>query len=387
MLKKLRMKFVSITMLLMIVVFGLLLTGSHLYNSYWFEEDTLSLLEWIADNKSGTDLKSGIRNDTIYEITVDKNRNIQESRAFGENAEKLPKNIIMEMVDADEDEYSIGQYIFTKRNMGDGNIMIFVANTESSGNQLYEGLSGVALIISGLALLLIICIYLSGFVMEPAQKEILREKQFIADASHELKTPLSAISINAEALKAEFGENRHIEHIISETERMDRLIKRLLTLSKIEESADDSDMTRFSLSDAVEEIALTYESVVFENNLNFSYRIKPELQMTGSEDQIKQLIALLIDNAVKNADENGNIELSLERNGDYKILKVSNSGEGISEDEIEHIFDRFYTTDSSRKGESFGLGLAIAKAIVLRHKGEISVQSERGEDTVFSVIL
>ena len=334
MLKKLRMKFVSITMLLMIVVFGLLLTGSHLYNSYWFEEDTLSLLEWIADNKSGTDLKSGIRNDTIYEITVDKNRNIQESRAFGENAEKLPKNIIMEMVDADEDEYSIGQYIFTKRNMGDGNIMIFVANTESSGNQLYEGLSGVALIISGLALLLIICIYLSGFVMEPAQKEILREKQFIADASHELKTPLSAISINAEALKAEFGENRHIEHIISETERMDRLIKRLLTLSKIEESADDSDMTRFSLSDAVEEIALTYESVVFENNLNFSYRIKPELQMTGSEDQIKQLIALLIDNAVKNADENGNIELSLERNGDYKILKVSNSGEGISEDEI-----------------------------------------------------
>lgn len=223
--------------------------------------------------------------------------------------------------------------------------------------------------------------------MEPAQKEILREKQFIADASHELKTPLSAISINAEALKAEFGENRHIEHIISETERMDRLIKRLLTLSKIEESADDSDMTRFSLSDAVEEIALTYESVVFENNLNFSYRIKPELQMTGSEDQIKQLIALLIDNAVKNADENGNIELSLERNGDYKILKVSNSGEGISEDEIEHIFDRFYTTDSSRKGESFGLGLAIAKAIVLRHKGEISVQSERGEDTVFSVIL
>lgn len=387
MLKKLRMKFVSITMLLMIVVFGLLLTGSHLYNSYWFEEDTLSLLEWIADNKSGTDLKSGIRNDTIYEITVDKNRNIQESRAFGENAEKLPKNIIMEMVDADEDEYSIGQYIFTKRNMGDGNIMIFVANTESSGNQLYEGLSGVALIISGLALLLIICIYLSGFVMEPAQKEILREKQFIADASHELKTPLSAISINAEALKAEFGENRHIEHIISETERMDRLIKRLLTLSKIEESVDDSDMTRFSLSDAVEEIALTYESVVFENNLNFSYRIKPELQMTGSEDQIKQLIALLIDNAVKNADENGNIELSLERNGDYKILKVSNSGEGISEDEIEHIFDRFYTTDSSRKGESFGLGLAIAKAIVLRHKGEISVQSERGEDTVFSVIL
>ena len=387
MLKKLRMKFVSITMLLMIVVFGLLLTGSHLYNSYWFEEDTLSLLEWIADNKSGTDLKSGIRNDTIYEITVDKNRNIQESRAFGENAEKLPKNIIMEMVDADEDEYSIGQYIFTKRNMGDGNIMIFVANTESSGNQLYEGLSGVALIISGLALLLIICIYLSGFVMEPAQKEILREKQFIADASHELKTPLSAISINAEALKAEFGENRHIEHIISETERMDKLIKRLLTLSKIEESADDSDMTRFSLSDAVEEIALTYESVVFENNLNFSYRIKPELQMTGSEDQIKQLIALLIDNAVKNADENGNIELSLERNGDYKILKVSNSGEGISEDEIEHIFDRFYTTDSSRKGESFGLGLAIAKAIVLRHKGEISVQSERGEDTVFSVIL
>ncbi|MGP1441705.1 MAG: sensor histidine kinase [Anaerovoracaceae bacterium] len=387
MLKKLRMKFVSITMLLMIVVFGLLLTGSHLYNSYWFEEDTLSLLEWIADNKSGTDLKSGIRNDTIYEITVDKNRNIQESRAFGENAEKLPKNIIMEMVDADEDEYSIGQYIFTKRNMGDGNIIIFVANTESSGNQLYEGLSGVALIISGLALLLIICIYLSGFVMEPAQKEILREKQFIADASHELKTPLSAISINAEALKAEFGENRHIEHIISETERMDRLIKRLLTLSKIEESADDSDMTRFSLSDAVEEIALTYESVVFENNLNFSYRIKPELQMTGSEDQIKQLIALLIDNAVKNADENGNIELSLERNGDYKILKVSNSGEGISEDEIEHIFDRFYTTDSSRKGESFGLGLAIAKAIVLRHKGEISVQSERGEDTVFSVIL
>lgn len=299
----------------------------------------------------------------------------------------MPKDLIMKIISADDDDYSIGKYLFTKRATNDGSIMIFVANTESSGNRLYEGISGVILVVSGVVLLLMLCIYLSGFVMKPAQREILREKQFIADASHELKTPLSAISINAEALKAEFGENRHIEHIISETERMDRLIKRLLTLSKIEESIDESDMSMFSLSDAAEEIALTYESMVFENNLNFSFQIEPRIYMLGSEDQIKQLIALLIDNAVKNANDRGNINMSLESDGDYKILRVSNSGKGISEDEIEHIFDRFYTTDSSRRGESFGLGLAIARAIVLRHRGEITVQSEEDKETVFSVVM
>lgn len=387
MVKKLRIKFVSITMVLMIVVFGLILTGSHFYNSYWFEVDTLNLLDWIADNKSEINSNPEIRNDTIYEIVVDRNHEIQESYVFGDSAKKLPKDLIMKIISADDDDYSIGKYLFTKRATNDGSIMIFVANTESSGNRLYEGISGVILVVSGVVLLLMLCIYLSGFVMKPAQREILREKQFIADASHELKTPLSAISINAEALKAEFGENRHIEHIISETERMDRLIKRLLTLSKIEESIDESDMSMFSLSDAAEEIALTYESMVFENNLNFSFQIEPRIYMLGSEDQIKQLIALLIDNAVKNANDRGNINMSLESDGDYKILRVSNSGKGISEDEIEHIFDRFYTTDSSRRGESFGLGLAIARAIVLRHRGEITVQSEEDKETVFSVVM
>lgn len=177
---------------------------------------------------------------------------------------------------------------------------------------------------------------------------------------------------------------KHIRNIIFESERMSRLIERLLTLSRLDENAIIP-QTAFSLSSCVEEMALTYESVAYDKGAAYSYDIAENISFYGNEDDIRQLMAILIDNAIKNTEPSGNISISLTENMGRITIKVENTGKGISAEDIPHIFERFYKSDSSRSECSFGLGLAIAKAVAERNSGSISVQSEVDGVTCFMV--
>ena len=212
-----------------------------------------------------------------------------------------------------------------------------------------------------------------------------REKRFVSDASHELKTPLGAISVNAQALEFRGDDSIYVKNIISETGRMNRLIERLLTLSRLEEGAllEKKD---FSLSDVVQEMVLTYESIAFEKGKELSSTIEDGIDFNGSADEIRQLLAILLDNAIKNSSDHGQIELKCYRKNNI-FIEVKNDGRGISQEDIGHIFERFYTTDQSRNSSSFGLGLAIAKELTERHGGSISAESEPGKETRFIIKL
>ncbi|OZB93626.1 cell wall metabolism sensor histidine kinase WalK [Paenibacillus sp. XY044] len=236
--------------------------------------------------------------------------------------------------------------------------------------------------------------YFANRSIEPVREAFDKQKQFIADASHELKTPLAVINTNADVLLANSDESirsqsKWLQHIKSETERMKTLTNDLLYLTQMDDARGHMIFVPFDLSEAVESVILTMEAVIFEKELSFTYDIEPHLTLTGSSEQIKQVVMILLDNAVKYTNPRGSIHLSLKKQHNHQLLRVTNTGEGIAPEHLDSIFDRFYRVDASRSRRhgGYGLGLAIAKSIIEQHKGKISVKSVPNEKTTFDVQL
>lgn len=226
----------------------------------------------------------------------------------------------------------------------------------------------------------------------PIKETFDKQKQFIADASHELKTPLAVIGTNVDVLLANDddtirNQGKWLLYIQSEVERMGKLTNDLLYLTQMDYSDARSIFSKVNLSEAVENVILTMEAVIFENSIFLDYDITPNLMVNGNLEQLKQVAMILLDNALKYTNPNGKVNISLKKHNNNAILFISNTGNGIPPDNLPKIFDRFYRVDKSRSRESggYGLGLAIAKAIVEQHKGRISVASILNDVTTFTV--
>ncbi len=267
-------------------------------------------------------------------------------------------------------------------------LVVFADNhlAEEAASQLL--LSSCILTMIGLMIMFCISIMISNWLVAPVSKAFELQKQFISDASHELKTPLSVITTNAEVLEGEIGENKWLTYIRSEALRMNTLLGELLTLARLDSNGVQNVFSEFDLSKAVEGSALPFESTAFESGRAFNSNITEGITFNGSQDKIKQLTAILLDNAFKYSPADGEISVCLTQVSGKNILTVSNTGDPIPEDEIKNIFDRFYRTDKarSRASGSYGLGLAIAKSIVAAHGGKISVNCADGK-VIFTVVL
>ncbi len=224
---------------------------------------------------------------------------------------------------------------------------------------------------------------------KPVQESFDKQKQFVWDASHELKTPLAVISANSEALAGEIGENRWLSYIQSEVQRTDQLVKNLLTLARMDRAGQQLEKHPFDLSRAVLSVTLPFESMAFETGKTLATDVTPNLQYNGNEEMLKQMAVILIDNALKYANDGGTVTVSLLARGDRRILRVHNTGAGIKQEDLPRVFERFYRGDEahSREKEGNGLGLAIAKTIVTAHKGKIAAESELGHWACFTVTL
>ncbi|ASA24751.1 sensor histidine kinase [Paenibacillus donghaensis] len=249
----------------------------------------------------------------------------------------------------------------------------------------------------GLAMLIILFFtsrFFANRSIRPVREAFNKQKQFIADASHELKTPLTIINTNADVLLSNREDTIHnqskwLHYIKSETERMTKLTNDLLYLTEMDDSRTGMVAARFNLSEAVENIILTMEAVIYEKNIALDYHIQPGLTVQGNSQQLQQVVMILLDNAVKYTNPKGAVTLSLTRQHNDVVLSVTNTGEGIAPEHLTRIFDRFYRTDASRarKQGGYGLGLAIAKSIVDQHKGRIYAKSVVGESATFYVQL
>lgn len=231
--------------------------------------------------------------------------------------------------------------------------------------------------------------FFSRWAIQPVQTAFENQQRFISDASHELKTPLTVISANADVLEAEIGENHWLTNIKNQSVIMNELVHDLLNLAKLDETADDMVISEFDLSHVVLSKALEFECTAFEEGKIFEQNITEGLIYKGNEDSIRHLITILIDNAIRHSDKNGTVRVTLSSNGSRRILQVFNTGNGIKNSEKDKIFLRFYRSDESRSRVTggYGLGLAIAKSIVDAHNGTITVDGEENKWVSFTVIL
>ena len=223
----------------------------------------------------------------------------------------------------------------------------------------------------------------------PVQEAFDKQRQFVWDASHELKTPLAVISANAEVLAGEIGENEWLGYIRSEVRRTDKLVKNLLTLARMDQGTVQAERRQFDLSQAVLQVALPFESTVFEAGKTMELEVPEGLSYVGDQEMLQQLVVILLSNAVKYSDAGGTIALSLQARGEKRVLQVSNTGDGIAPEALPRIFDRFYRGDSAhnRENPGNGLGLAIAKTLVEAHKGRITAENLPDRGVRFTVVL
>ena len=265
---------------------------------------------------------------------------------------------------------------------------ITIIDNSNSNDRLQNSLFSSFIIFSLLEIIIVICSnLLTKWIIKPVEDSFNRQKQFIADASHELKTPLSVIMASSEALEENPKEKKWLENIQNESERMNKLISNLLYLTTVEK-VDNKEYEINNLSKLIEKSVLTFESLIYEKHITLDYDIKENINLKCNPEEVKQLIAILLDNAIKHSVEDGNIFVNLTQVKDEIILEVKNKGDAIPKGEEEKIFERFYRIDKARnrKENRYGLGLAIAKSIVENHKGTISANSNNGY-TTFKVVF
>jgi len=265
-------------------------------------------------------------------------------------------------------------------------LVAFMDNTVT--NEEFYSLVRHTLIIGGIAI--IICFFAADYIayriVKPLEDNDQRQKRFVSDAGHELKTPISVISTNAELLSRQFGSNEWLENIQYENERMGDLVTRLLDLSRTENM--QMQMEELDLSRLVTGEALPFESIAFEHGFTIQSDIADGIMIMGNRARLSQLVSILLDNAICHADGGCVIGLSLHGHGRYAVLAVENSGKAITTEQQARLFERFYRLDAARtsEGNHYGLGLAIAKAIAEEHGGKISVVC-RDSKVIFTVLL
>ena len=260
-----------------------------------------------------------------------------------------------------------------KTDKGGYTLVSFMDNTVVNENAMT--LFRYTLIFGGVALVLFffLSVFLARKIVNPLEESYQKQKQFISDAGHELKTPVSVVSANAELLSREIGDNQWLQNIQYENERMGVLVGQLLDLARTENVTPQMEHIDFSRLIAGE--SLPFESVAFEKGLNLNTNIANDISVVGNSTQLKQIVSILLDNAIRHSKDGGEVWLTLTKEHGFAKLSVINKGEEIRAEHREQIFERFYRVDTVRNGEDkhYGLGLAIAKAITTSHKGNIAV--------------
>lgn len=237
-------------------------------------------------------------------------------------------------------------------------------------------------------------LFLSSLALRPVETAWKQQRQFVADASHELKTPLTVILANTGIVLAHpsdtvSAQSKWLEYTQEEARQMKGLVEDLLFLAKSDAARQEFQTAQVDLSELVQGCLLPFEPVAFEAGVRLDAQVDPGLILTGDEAQLRRLVRILLDNGVKYAGAEGAVSLTLTRQQDKLRLTVRNTGAPIPPEHLPHLFERFYRVDAARNRAQggYGLGLAIAKAIVEHHRGRISVSSAVESGTVFTVLL
>lgn len=318
---------------------------------------------------------------TFYSVAISKNGQVLkvDTADISTLDEDALTQLALAVIENGKSEGVESHLAYRTADKGGYTLVAFLDNTlilESAGT-----LITYTLIFGGVTLILLFFLarYLADRIVAPLEESYQRQKQFISDAGHELKTPVAVVNANVEILSREIGENQWLANIQYENQRMSALILQLLDLARTENVVPQ--METIDLSRLVYGELLPFESVIYENGLVLESHIDENLHVVGNSVQLKQLTSILVDNAILHSADGKEIGLTLTKEKNSAVLIVSNDGEEIPKEQRKYMFERFYRLDTARTGEDkhYGLGLAIAKAITMTHKGSIDVRCQDGK--------
>lgn len=284
---------------------------------------------------------------------------------------------------------SIDDYIYLVRILKSGNtVYIFVNNKEALQNSKQFFIVSIFIILLSVIVFTIISYYLSRWMIKPSEKAIKNQKIFVANISHDLKTPITIIRANADLIENEVKNKKSIKYIQQETEKLNHLVNEMLTFTRIDNTISKENFKSFNFGDSLFDVVLPFESIAYEKGIRFNINIDEVTDYFGDENNIQKLAEILIDNAMSYTAKGGIVDVDAYENSKAVTLSVTNTGEPISDEKKVEIFDRFYRESKSRErtGNHYGLGLSIANTIVKKHNGKITVESKNGKNT-FTVIL
>lgn len=400
MITKLRVKFVCITMLSVGFIFLLLLVAVNVSMTISIRKEADYILNRVIEADGRIDRPKAESDSSAFGQAVDLSRMMRISNIKRTFAVRLDhQGHISDIVDngsssftREEIESLVEQIVSENKTSGEfqnhrylsspasyGTIIAFVDCTheEDSMNRLLK----ICLITGSICIvfLLAAAVFLSFWATGPVSEGFKRQKQFIADASHELKTPLAVIGANVSVLEGTFGSNQWTDYIQAEIKRLNRLVNDMLKLAKMGQPQQSGYlMETLNLSKIALEVLLPYECVAFEQGKTLDYQVNPGLTAHGNKDGLVQVLHIFMDNAFKYSEPGGRIQVMAKQERKKVCVEVRNTCSGISKKAQDHIFERYYREDSShnRQTGGYGLGLPIAKAILDRHHAKVKVKSD-----------
>ena len=418
MIKRLRRKFITISIIAVSSVMILLFTAVNTVNFVSVNSKLNETLDMITSNQGiMPDFKRQPPDGQMREPEKDdinfNGRRFNEETPFStrffvlifdESGTLLRADLekIAAVTQADTDEYlsiALGHgegygftngYKYKVTRQQDGNFMAVFLNDEAeTGSALTVLFVSLIATAACIGLICIIIILFSKKAMDPVIQSNQKQKQFITDASHELKTPITVISTSLSVLEMEVGEQKWIDKAKNQTEKLTELVNSLVNLSRMDEEESPLNPKDFNISDAVRETAESFSDFAESQGHSLEIKIEPDIVHCADEYCVRQLVSILIDNAIKYASENTPISFSLEKDKKGVVISTENECDNIDVNELDRLFDRFYRADRARSGEKsgFGIGLSIARSICEAHKGSIKASCDDGKTVKFTARL
>ncbi len=399
MIRKLKIKFVSLAMAALVVLMVVVVAAMNIINYASVVEESDMILSVLSENRgefphfgnehSGDRLPPNMSPETPYEsryftVVIDEDGNVSNTNMTQIAAIDRVTAIeyAQKVLSKSSKTGYIGNFRYAVNEDFTGTRISFLdcgRRLDSFKTFLYTSV-GVAF--AGLVVIFFAVFILSGKIIRPIAESYDKQKQFITDAGHEIKTPLTIINANVDILEMELGENNEsLQDIRQQTKRLRSLTDDLVMLARMEESEQKMIKVGFPISDVVAETAVPFQHMAISQGKEFVLNIQPMLSFYGNDKSINQLTSLLLDNALKYSPTDGTIALTLARQNKTLYLSCFNTTEtDVKPEQLKHVFDRFYRTDSSRNSETggHGIGLSVAKAIVAAHDGKLYAWTKDG---------